>query len=759
MASVTIEKDQILFESGTPVNEIFVILKGSVSVSFPGGAFTLAKGEVPGILELLDNEHLMTCKTLEDTTVVAYPICDIAALEAFFRKNPDYSILFARSASRQINASLQCCERTRFASREFYAACTKDYSMYNACCIRHQVDAGKLPAMAELPPFMDVSPLEEWAVSYYDGFEHLLSEYGDSSILAKEPSVPTGLIASICVDFEKIFSSMESSEEYQKQILSLYLNEEDTDLFTLYTSLYEKSEAGSSEIGLLQASIARMIQRIQSSPFVNQALYAKRAASLQAVLKAKPAAAVEPDKNSSVDSALLEQLADSLEKILAYSEAESEFCGKFKDALAKYQNMTDKSATDDDSRRLRQQITTLFYELYSLIFFKAVKDDSMPIYVRMFLYFGYVDEALAGTENTAYLCQLAEQLSKESHPHTFTFYDWLLAILKGEREPSRNEFDEDYAKYLRDMKVSGKITAAEETQLADDTTKKVEFELKSMFPPVNKMTSGRISTFCPVFSGHNVLKSLNTTLVSNSTLKAALTYTISLDFGAYYREYVYTNTAAGIPKEFFHVEVLPDFILMPGIGTRGVMWQEIEGRRRTTSARMMLPIFYLDDLRSAVVRLTGEYRWEMCKRVQGPRWNDLSERSLTSEYFDYIQFYKKNHELSAETKEKIKAALQKARGNFKEMFIRDYTTYILFEGTGSPRLTKTARTILFTYCPFAKPVRGTLSENPIFKDLMERYGARQKQQLHKLELLKRKITNAGNEVPAEVEDEWNYLNC
>ncbi len=27
------------------------------------------------------------------------------------------------------------------------------------------------------------------------------------------------------------------------------------------------------------------------------------------------------------------------------------------------------------------------------------------------------------------------------------------------------------------------------------------------------------------------------------------------------------------------------------------------------------------------------------------------------------------------------------------------------------------------------------------------------------ELLKRKITNAGNEVPAEVEDEWNYLNC
>lgn len=212
-----------------------------------------------------------------------------------------------------------------------------------------------------------------------------------------------------------------------------------------------------------------------------------------------------------------------------------------------------------------------------------------------------------------------------------------------------------------------------------------------------------------------------------------------------------------MPQEFFHVEILPDVILMPNVGTRGVMWQEIEGHKRTTPARMMLSIFYLEDLRQTLVRLTGEYRWEMCKRIQGPRWNDLSERSLTSEYFDYIQFYKKNHDLSAETKEKIKTALQKARNSFKEMFVQDYVTYILYEGGGSPRMTKTARNILFTYCPFAAPVRETLKSNPTYKDMLERYETVKTQQLHKFEMLERRVKNTGSAFPEELLAERRFL--
>lgn len=277
-----------------------------------------------------------------------------------------------------------------------------------------------------------------------------------------------------------------------------------------------------------------------------------------------------------------------------------------------------------------------------------------------------------------------------------------------------------------------------------------------MVPVVNKITYGRISIFCPVFSAHNMLKKPVNAFVTAKALEKYINHIRDLDYGAFYREYLYSNTAAGIPKESFHMEVLPDIILMPNAGNRGVMWQEIEGKHRSTPSRMMLSIFYLEEPYPAVVRLVGEYRWEMCKRIQGARWNDVSDRSLTSEYFDYIQFFKKNHDLSPEAKEKLKTALQKARGSFKEMFVRDYITYVLFESAGSPRLNKPARTILFTYCPFSRKIRDVLNGNPIYKENLDYYNLKNGQTLHRLELLTRKLESCGVTLPKELLDEREF---
>ena len=701
MASVTLDKGRYLFEAGQPVNELFIILKGSVSLTFPGGAFILSRGEVPGICEISCGVHFLSCKALEELTVMRYPISDAASLEFFLQQNQEYGVLFVRSAYRQINAASQCCELAHLRCRELYDACVKDAAFYKSCQTGEPVNGQETPPLPELPPFTEELPLDEQTSAHYLDIERHLSVNSDLEALAEKEIAP---IASLSADFIKLITSAKSLEEFK-------------------------------------------------------ILYKKWTSRSKILFKTKQADSSEKESVIPEYSSIPEQLTDSLQSILTYSGAEDSLCSVFKDLIEKYRNMTDRNASDDDSRYTRRQITALFNKLYHLIFFQAVKDSAIPLPVRMFLYFGYVDETLAGTKNTACLAQLANQLASQSFPHTFTLFDWLIAILEGRREPSRNEFDEDYTRYLHNLKTAGTISASDERELTSDTKKKVEYELENMFPQVNKMTSGRIASFCPVFSDHNVLKAPDASLVTGQALQSEVAYVKSMDFGAYYREYTYTNINAGIPRELFHAEALPDFILMPCVGTRGVMWQEIEGRRRTTSARMMLPLFYMDDLRTAVIRLTGEYRWEICKRIQGARWNDLSEHSLTSEYFDYIQFYKKNHDLSVETKEKIKLSLQKARGNFKEMFVRDYITYIFFERTGSPRLTKIARSILFTYCPFTKSVRSSLAENPIFRDLTERYELRKKQQLHKLELLKKRVESSRCEMPQELLNEENFLNC
>ena len=255
-----------------------------------------------------------------------------------------------------------------------------------------------------------------------------------------------------------------------------------------------------------------------------------------------------------------------------------------------------------------------------------------------------------------------------------------------------------------------------------------------------------------------MLKQAETILASEEKIEKTINAIRRIDYGAFYRETVYSNPDEGVTKEFISVEVLPDFILTPNAGTRGVMWQEIEGKRRTTPARMMLSVFQLEDINMQLIRLTGQFRWEMCKRMQGGRWNDISDRSLTSEYFDYVQFYRKNNELSADAKDKIKAEMGRAKNSFKEMFVNDYCIWILFESNGSPRLNKVARNILFTYCTFSKAVRDKLGVNPMYKEIMDKYDIRMAQKRHRMDNLVQKLHNLGKKIPEEIEHQQEFLN-
>lgn len=451
------------------------------------------------------------------------------------------------------------------------------------------------------------------------------------------------------------------------------------------------------------------------------------------------------------------ELSGSLDKILSYAECDSELETSFRNNIEKYKKTVNKNGTEDDIRVLRQHITREFNQIYAAAFMKSLKDEQIPTAVKMFFSFGYVDEELAGMKNAVYMYRLADQLPTSPEEGVYSFYEWLTAIYEGRKEPSRNEFDLDYTAYLHEEKRMGRISQEEESRLLQDNSSKVMYELQNVFPMVNKMSFGRISTFCPVFSEHNVMKDLDSTLVSRDRILEIINSIRSKDFGAYYRETLFTKPEQGVNKEFINVEVLPDFILTPNMGTRGVMWQEIEGKRRVTPARMLTSIFQMEDLALIMIRLTGEFRWEMCKRVQGARWNDISERSLTSEYFDYIQFYRKNQELSSDAKDKIKTDMGRAKNSFKEMFIMDYTAWMLYESNGSPRLNKVSRSILLTYCAFSVDIREKLKTNPMYREMIEKYDFHMAQKRHRMDNLCQKLTVLGKGVPEEIEKEKEFL--
>ena len=172
---------------------------------------------------------------------------------------------------------------------------------------------------------------------------------------------------------------------------------------------------------------------------------------------------------------------------------------------------------------------------------------------------------------------------------------------------------------------------------------------------------------------------------------------------------------------------------------------------------MVVSILHSEDLFDTFIKMCAQFRWEMCKRIQGVHYSDISEPSLTSEYCNYLQFYKKNSSLSADMKEKVKTALKRNSNSYSNVFASEYEMFLKAESEGLPRLNKVSREILFKYCTFSQAYRDKLLINPQYKPLIERWLVGRDDRARTLELFSRRILTQTKELPEEVQIEAEYL--
>ncbi len=755
MAGNTIDKGKKIYGYGQPMTALHLITKGRVKVEYPGGSYLLNKGDVMGVCEICSEIHLLNYTALEEVSILAYPLSNMEAMEELLQSHTDVARIFILSMLRQFNALMTQNSVSETKCAGLYQSLTADMEKYGTLCSRYRIQPRTLEGVDQVSAFLGEESADNWLQTYYLALQHIYA--GEAAkTMTQEPGLSLGMLRKGSLDFRKNYTVLEEQYHYQTQIIRLYFNESGNDLFEYFTSLYYRLGQSCEDADEIYGVINRMITQFQNDPSLNREQVTSRIQSFQKNMESLSS----PNKGNVTDDTrttlILSELSGSLSTILDFSGLDQEKAASFRQNIGVYRTMPDRSAMDDESCRLRRKLTEEFYTLYAAVFKNAVNSPSLPTPVKMFLYFGYVDEELAGNTSCITLYTLAAGMEDYSEFGVYPFYNWLLAIYRGDKIPSRNEFDEDFTDHISKEKARGNITAAQAMALEKDPMERVNFELENLFPQTNKITYGRVTSFCPVFTADDVLKDLNSSYVNITKVSKALEMIKSIDYSAYYRESLDYDNMEVMGKEPIHVEQTPDIILMPNVGIRGVMWQEIEGKKRNSPSRMIFSIFHMEDINTSLVRLTGEFRWELCKRVQGARWNDVSERSLTSEYFDYIQFYRKNHELTNEAKEKIKTSLQRAKNSFKEMFVRDYIIWVLFEGTGSPRLNKVARRILFAYCPFSASMNNMLEQNPLYSELLSRQKVLNGQRVHHLDVLIQKMRNSNIPVPATLEAERRF---
>ena len=471
-----------------------------------------------------------------------------------------------------------------------------------------------------------------------------------------------------------------------------------------------------------------------------------------------PETILSPEEEALIAEDVNRHLQGSLQKILTYSRMSSDDADDFFSLMVRFKRLPDKLTQDESVRRIRKEITDSFYELYYSVFMASLDDDNIPAYIKMFLHFGYLDEELLGSRNKLILYKLVQNIEEEcNNSHVYTIYNWLKHIVWEEKQPSKNSFDQTYEEYIREQSRNGKLKVTESEALSD-TDMKLKFEISNMFAQTHRITCGRISSFVPILIEENIYKPLDKCFLSGEAVINAVNYARNIDFSLFFHSIVYSNESIGLSKEYIYTEVLPDIILMPCIGTGGAMWQEIEGRHRNSSARFMLPIFCAAETESVLLNICGKYRWELCKRIQGSYWNNLSERSLTSEYYDYLQFYKKNRDLTDTAKEKVKSSLVNCRNNYPEVFAKDYEQWIMYESGGIAKLNRVSRMLMSKYCPFNAKIRDSLKLNPAYTDVIEAYERQRAAQQKHFDLLSKALTAKGFNVPREIRETRAYLN-
>lgn len=739
MDIMKVEKGNIVARKQDKVHHWFLVKEGLVSQKFGFAEVTLEANSMIGIL---DGEwYICDYVAVEDTTVIVIPCENASDLNDILSMNESYRNVFLQAALRQRHRMLSLYGDLQKKCRRFQAVIGAAFSDYKTICSQLLIQEQSLVRLEYFEPLEMQHKVEKWEISYSNSLvQNYMRDY--LYLMTRDAGLCVGAIMEASAQMHRVTQGIQEMVNFLQYNRDLLFSEYETDIYHVFFQLAKLAAAKNQEVSLIKENMMSMMELIQQLNIYDENLV-KRCVN----------AYLNYDFSNAKVSEESVMDKDCLIQILTYGGYEKDEIESIRQLVQDYKNLSDPASTDHTAYQIRKQLSPMFYKTYFKVFLKAVEDpEKLPPAVSMFLNFGFMDTDILGEDYTNSLYHLIDHLGLFQSDHTYTIFDWLSCIYRGEKEPSKNEFDMDYAGYLADMVKRGKITQEQMLRFRQNREMKVQYEIENLFTSGHRLTYGKLTTFCPILSKIDMINSLEKMALTVERLDNALNKVRQVDYSVLYREVGFSDPARDINQEWIMKEVIPDMILMPDVGTRGVMWQEIAGAKRDTPARFIFPMFSTVDLDELMIEMLGRYRWEICRRIQGVYWNDIREKSLTAEYCDYLQFYRKNNDLSTEAKEKLKTAMTRARNNYREVFTRDYINWIRYESKGSFRLNKVAREILARYCPFDKNTRRELSSNPMYQNAFARLERDNERKEQRLIAFYDKYKKAGGEITQELKD-------
>ncbi len=752
MEIINAKQNQIIARKNDKVKYWYLIQEGSVLQKFGFSEVRLEKNAIIGILE----KDIFLCDYIagEDTVLAGF-ICENSEdLKNLLTGQEKIRNIFLKASMEQRHQMLCLYSDLYNKARQFHIFVENIYNDYKTFCGKYKIEEQHFLRIEHFNSLKMQHKAESWEINNSNSIiNNYMQEY--LQLMEKDDSLTVGAIMEAAAQMRRFTLGIGEIESYLSYNKDILVSDSSNDLLELFFELSVKTYAKKYDIAPITKDMHLIIKVAEKLNVYNKRMLNRRFAEFK---NYDYSSDTSQGINGAGDSETVRREIDIMEEdciahILEYAGFNDEDIESIYNMIEQYRDLPDRMSIDNEIYALRKKLTSVFYDIYYKVFMRAVKDEKTltPI-LEMFLNFGFMDVSFVGEEHAKDLYELTAHLDICHSEHIYTIYEWLKCIYRGEKSPSKNEFDMDFPAYLADLCKKGKISSEQAASYQHNREMKVDFEIKNMFPSVNKITYGNISKFCPILCKNDLINAIEKMLVTSEKLENALNEIRKIDYSAFYREILFSDPDKGINCERIMKEVLPDFILMPNAGTRVIMWQETSGPKSDTPGRFMFPIFTALDVDDLMLGVVGYFRWEMCRRLQGVHWNDIRDNSLTAEYCSYLQFYRKNHDLSADAKERIKNALMRVQNNYREVFIKDYVNWIKFESKGSFRLNKVSRGILVRYCPFAKALRNELKTNPMYQFLISKFEADTAKKLQRYNSVYTRYVKAGGEITEDLKE-------
>lgn len=745
--------DEVIVEKGETLEEVYIIIRGMVSLKTDHEEFLIESGGVLGLSEQKETNTTITAKY--NSVVAVYDYHSSEDLLAIFHEQPKYSYAF-------LHASLVECMQIMEVYASYYhkmSHIVKEtrtmYDNYILTCEQEGLEEKEYRAISTIEDFSLKENIEDWELDYFLGLNKK-SPAELKNFYFGNPDLCAGVILQINRLSYRMIANLDGLHEFIDNMKPILMNEDD-DLLELWFDATIQLACANKSYLLAQVRVNEWKETLKKTGLYSPAevearfmSYASTDFENYALLHAEEETSSQGEMDTVKKMSKEEILStDFTTHIMEFAEYEKEEIAQMKQTLKEYKAVASKTDSDDNAK-LRKIINSKFYEIYDKAIFKAVKENGVTSVLELFFQFGILDLDIAGKEVVGQIVDLVETIDFAASKNVFTMYQWLRMVYRGEKEPSKSDLDLDYHGDLLEQRKNHMITKEQEQELKKDQTRKLKYELENFFRSTNRGTHGRPSTFCAIPKEEDFIRGAEQMILSPEKLMDVLMKLKSLDFTCFYREVLFSDTQHGINQTQIKKEVLPDIILMPNVGAKAMMWQETSGAKKDTPARFVFPIFTAEDYETMMLENFARYRWEICRRIMGVRWNDIREKSLTSEFYDYIQFYRKNRDLSQQAKDKVKSELVHARNNYREVFVQEYINWMKYEANGSMRLNKVSRKMLLEYIPFPKETRRKLSDNPMFKELFDKYDIITARKFEKEKTLFNRYQSEGGEMTEEL---------